>query len=102
MEVVNLLSKLKKRMNGRINCEYCDDFLLSELENAMYKVAEKRWCDTNELEDKYENAVINVALYNIALIGGDFQTSHSENGINRAFITEQEVLKQVTPKARAL
>lgn len=102
MEVNNLLDTLKARIKHRFTEEFEDDFLIAELESAMSKVASRRWVSIDELEDKYKNAVIDIALYNLALVGGDFESNHSENGINRTFISEQEVLKQVTPKARAI
>lgn len=102
MQAENLLEKLKLRIKNRFSEDFDDDFLISELNSAISKVANRRWVDIEDLEDKYQNAVLDVALYNLALIGGDFETSHSENGINRIFITEQEVLKQVTPKVRTL
>lgn len=98
----DLIDKLRLRMTGRITANYSDDFLESELDTAISKVAEKRWVEVDELEDKFANDVVNIALYNIALIGGDFQTAHSENGINRTFITENEILQNITPKARVL
>lgn len=101
MEAPKLLEKLQERMKNRITESYDDDFLIAELESAISKVAYKRWVNADKLEDYYENAVIDIALYNISLIGGDYQTSHNENGINRSFVSEQEILKQVTPKARA-
>ena len=102
MRADNLLDTLQTRMKNRITENYDDDFLITELESAIAKVASRRWVSVEELEDEYQNAVIDIALYNLALIGGDFESSHSENGINRVFISEQEVLKQITPKARAL
>ena len=102
MNAEELLDTLQERMNKRFVGSFDEDFLLAELESAIYKVAEKRWVEPEQLEDKYKNAVINVTLYNLALLGGDFEASHSENGISRTFMTEQEVLKQVTPKARAI
>ena len=97
----NLLDTLRTRMKNRITENYDDDFLIEELNSAISKVASRRWVSVDDLEDSYTNAVIDIALYNLSLIGGDFESSHSENGINRVFISEQEVLKQVTPKARA-
>lgn len=102
MRADDLLDTLQTRMKNRITENYDDDFLIAELESAMAKVASRRWVSVEELEDEYQNAVIDIALYNLALIGGDFESSHSENGINRVFISEQEVLKQITPKARAI
>lgn len=101
MKADDLIEKLQTRIAHRFGgATFDEDFLLAELDSAISKVAEKRWVEPDELENKYENAVINIALYNLALIGGDFETTHDENGIKRIFMTEQEILKQVTPKAR--
>lgn len=102
MKAEDLLDTLQERMKNRFTETYDDDFLLAELNSAISKVASKRWVSIDKLEDVYQNAVIDITLYNLALIGGDFESSHSENSISRTFISEQEVLKQVTPKARAL
>lgn len=100
IRVEDLLSALKIRMRNRITVEYDDVFLLNELTSAFNKVCKKRFVKPEELEDFYAQDIINIALYNISLIGGDFQTSHSENGISRSFLTEEEILKTIVPKAR--
>lgn len=102
MKAEDLLETLQTRMTNRITTSYQDEFLIAELESAISKVASKRWVDIEELDDKYSNAVIDIALYNLALIGGDFESNHTENGITRTFISEQEILKQITPKARVI
>jgi len=100
--VENLLPTLKSRMQYRITAEYDDSFLLTELSTAFQKVAKKRWVNPKDLEDIYANDIVNIALYNIALIGGDFQTHHSENGVSRTFVTEKEVLSTIPTRARGL
>jgi len=98
IEIQDLLPSLKLRMQYRINTEYNDTFLLNELFSAFQKVAKKRWVALEDLEDIFAQDIINIALYNINLIGGDFQISHSENGISRSFLTEEEILKSVPTK----
>lgn len=98
IEIQDLLPSLKLRMQYRINAEYNDTFLLNELLSAFQKVAKKRWVALEDLEDIFAQDIINIALYNINLIGGDFQISHSENGISRSFLTEEEILKSVPTK----
>lgn len=100
--VENLLSILKSRMQYRITTEYDDSFLLTELSSAFQKVCKKRWVTPCELEDVYIHDIVNIALYNINLIGGDFQTHHSENGVSRTFVTEKEVLSTIPTRARGL
>lgn len=95
IDVDSLLPSLKLRMQNRINTEYDDTFLLNELVSAFQKVAKKRWVALEDLEDIFIQDIINIALYNINLIGGDFQYSHSENGVSRSFITEEQILKSI-------
>lgn len=98
IEIQDLLPSLKLRMQYRINTEYDDTFLLNELLSAFQKVAKKRWVELEDLEDIFAQDIINIALYNINLIGGDFQVAHSENGISRTFLTEEQILKSVPTK----
>lgn len=100
--IEKLLPTLKARMQHRITEQYDDSFLLTELSSAFQKVAKKRWVNPKDLEDIYANDIVNIALYNIALIGGDFQTHHSENGISRTFVTEEEILRTIPTRARGL
>ena len=58
-----------------------------------------------ELERRYENLQIRIAveLYNKS--GAEGETSHSENGISRAYSSawiSEELLSEVTPKAGIL
>lgn len=102
INIESLLPTLKLRMQNRIPVDYDNGFLLEELRSAFQKVAKKRWVNHCDLEDIYANDIVNIALYNIALIGGDFQTHHSENGISRTFVTEKEVLSTIPTRARGL
>lgn len=59
----------------------------------------------DELEKRYENLQIRIAveLYNKA--GAEGETAHSENGISRSYSSawiSEELLSEVTPKARVL
>lgn len=104
IKIEELLQILRTRMKNRINNPdgYDDDFLISELESAKLKVAERRFCDVDNLEDKYKYTIVDIALYNVALIGGDYQSSHSENGVNRVWVSEEDLLKKIVPKARCI
>lgn len=48
-----------------------------------------------DLYDKHYQDIKDVAKYNFATMGADFQTSHSENNISRTWRTEEEVMSNV-------
>lgn len=59
----------------------------------------------DDLESRYRNLQIRIAieLYNKA--GAEGETGHSENGISRSYSSawiSEELLSEVTPKARVL
>ena len=45
--------------------------------------------------DKHYQDIKDVAKYNFATMGADFQKSHSENNISRTWRTEEEVMSNV-------
>lgn len=94
------LTRLKLRTNEP------DEAILEDcLENAKSAIMARRypfqgWPD--ELESRYLDLQFRMAMDIYAKIGAEGQTSHSENGINRAWesswISEQ-LLSEVTPLA---
>ena len=48
------------------------------------------------LSENHYHDIKNVALYNFNMIGAEFQKSHSENSISRSFLTEDEVMGNIT------
>ena len=56
----------------------------------------------NELRCKYFQDIKDVARYNISIMGADFQTSHSENGVSRTWRTEDEVLGNISAYVKFL
>lgn len=48
-----------------------------------------------DLYDKHYQDIKDVAKYNFATKGADFQKSHSENNISRTWRTEEEVMSNV-------
>lgn len=99
---LDLLTELKVRMENRITKVYSDEFLLSEIKAAIGKVANRAWIKADELTDEVSEHIVGIALYNVALIGGDFQSTHSENGIARTFVSERQYLDRITPQARVI
>lgn len=48
-----------------------------------------------DLYDKHYQDIKDVALYNFATIGANFQTSHSENSVSRTWRTEDEIMGNI-------
>lgn len=96
---MTVLERLRKLTNA------VDDALLEELLlEAKEAILAARYPFGNwpdEIEPQYVGLQVRIAeaIYN--KIGGKFQTSHSENGVSRAWGSEdipQELLAKVVPK----
>lgn len=48
-----------------------------------------------DLYNKHYQDIKDVALYNFAQFGANFETSHKENGVSRSWRTEDEVLGNI-------
>ena len=48
-----------------------------------------------DMYDNYYSHVKNLALYKYNTIGGEFEVSHSENGISRTWRSETDILRGV-------
>lgn len=80
------------------------DILNLKVKDAYRKV-KKRRCygntsktDSQIVDDLYNNFfqdIKDIALCNYSKIGGDFETSHSENGTSRVWMTEDEILGNI-------
>ncbi|PXV88459.1 hypothetical protein C8E03_108186 [Lachnotalea glycerini] len=51
-----------------------------------------------DIQSYYSN-IKNLAAYDFCLVGGEFQTSHSENGISRSFADRNDCFDGVLPIA---
>ena len=60
-------------------------------ENTSYSVEQIE----SDLYEKHFQDIKDVALYNFVIMGADFQKTHNENGINRTFRTEDEILGNI-------
>lgn len=87
------------------------DILALKVKDGYRKVRNRKCYENTSkteekiIEDLYQRHIQNIkdiAAYNYAKIGGDFQTSHSENGVSRSWITENEVLGNITAFVKVL
>lgn len=49
----------------------------------------------SDLYEKHFQDIKDVAFYNFSIMGAEFQVSHNENGISRAWRTEDEILGNI-------
>lgn len=87
------------------------EIIAIKVRDAYRKVrAKKGYYNTNYSEEQIEKDLYNkhfqdikdVARYNYVTIGGDFQVSHTENGVGRVWRTEDEVLGNIVAYVKVL
>ena len=95
------LERLKIRITEKVN----DDELEDILESAKAKILSRRfpfseWPD--EIESKYKDLQIRIAVEMFNKRGAEGETAHSENGVSRSYASadvSEDLLREITPKA---
>lgn len=64
------------------------DLILLQINPPEYYEQEQ----IDELLEKYRSAVIEMTLYDVVKEGGEFERTHTEPGITRAWIDKQEIM----------
>lgn len=54
----------------------------------------------DDLESKYYNTVIDLVVYDYSKEGGEYESVHNENGVNRTFVKRESILGTVVPFCR--
>lgn len=54
-----------------------------------------------DLYNRYYQDIKDVARYRFLTIGGEFEITHSEDGISRTWRTEEEVMSNIIPYVKA-
>lgn len=102
-------SKLKEYIIADLSIElqmeptFSREILAVKVENAIREVMAIRNYDTagkdadwvTEDLEKYYAIIRNVALYDFAQLGAPFETSHSENSVNRTWINRNSLFAGV-------
>jgi hypothetical protein len=94
------LERLKKRIPENDNDNELEDFL----ESAKAVILSRRFPfgeQPTELEPKYMDLQIRIAVEMYNKRGVEGQTSHSENGVSRSYSSasvSEELLREITPK----
>ena len=94
-----------ERLKIRIKENASDTELEDLLESAKAVILSRRFPfggQPAEIEDKYKDLQIRIAVEMYNKQGAEGETSHSENGISRSYSSasvSEELLMEITPKA---
>ena len=95
------LERLKIRITEKV-----DDLELEDiLESAKAVILSRRFPfgeQPTEIEDKYKDLQIRIAVEMFNKRGAEGETTHSENGVSRSYASanvSEDLLKEITPKA---
>ena len=94
-----------ERLKIRITEKVTDTELEDILESAKAVILSRRfpfneWPD--EIEDRYKDLQIRIAVEMCSKRGAEGETSHSENGVSRSYASagvSEDLLSEITPKA---
>ena len=95
------LERLKIRITENVNDVELEDIL----ESAKAVILSRRFPfgeQPTELEERYKDLQIRIAVEMFAKRGAEGEISHSENGISRTYASanvSEDLLKEITPKA---
>ncbi|MBQ2381166.1 MAG: hypothetical protein II291_01200 [Succinivibrio sp.] len=87
------------------------DILAIKVRDAYRKVRSRKCYENTsfseeqiekDLYNRYYQDIKDVAKYNFATMGADFQISHSENNISRTWRTEEEVMSNIVAYVGAI
>ncbi len=94
------LERLKIRITEKVD----DYVLLDILESAKAVILSRRFPfgeQPTEIEEKYKDLQIRIAVEMFNKQGAEGETAHSENGISRSYASasvSEDLLKEITPK----
>ena len=94
------LERLKIRITEKVNDEELEDIL----ESAKAVILSRRFPfgeQPEEIEDKYKDLQIRIAVEMFNKRGAEGETAHSENGVSRSYSSasvSEELLREITPK----
>ena len=95
------LERLKIRITENVNDVELEDLL----ESAKAVILSRRFPfgeQPAEIENKYKDLQIRIAVEMYNKQGAEGETSHSENGISRSYASasvSEDLLREITPKA---
>ena len=94
------LERLKIRITETVNDAELEDIL----ESAKAVILSRRFPfgeQPEEIENKYKDLQIRIAVEMFSKRGAEGETSHSENGVSRSYASanvSEDLLREITPK----
>ena len=94
------LERLKIRITEKVDDKELEDIL----ESAKAVIMSRRFPfgeQPTEIEDKYKDLQIRIAVEMFNKRGAEGETAHSENGVSRSYSSasvSEELLREITPK----
>jgi hypothetical protein len=94
------LERLKIRITEKVNDAELEDIL----ESAKAVILSRRFPfgeHPEEIENKYKDLQIRIAVEMFNKRGAEGETAHSENGVSRSYASanvSEDLLKEITPK----
>lgn len=94
-----------ERLKIRITENVSDEMLTDILESAKAVILSRRFPfgeQPTEIEDRYKDLQIRIAVEMFNKQGAEGETAHSENGVSRTYSSasvSEELLREITPKA---
>lgn len=94
-----------ERLKIRITEKVSDEMLTDILESAKAVILSRRFPfgeQPTEIEDRYKDLQIRIAVEMFNKQGAEGETAHSENGVSRTYSSasvSEELLREITPKA---
>lgn len=55
-----------------------------------------------DVDTKWSNILIELVLFDWSVWGADFETNHSESGVNRTFVKRESILGKIIPFCNVL
>lgn len=98
------LERLKIRITENVNDVELEDIL----ESAKAVILSRRFPFgeyPQELEERYKDLQIRIAVEMFSKRGAEGETAHSENGISRTYASasvSEDLLKEIIPKGRVI
>lgn len=95
------LERLKIRITEKVTDAELEDIL----ESAKAVILSRRFPfgeQPAEIEDKYKDLQIRIAVEMFNKQGAEGETAHSENGVSRSYASasvSEDLLREITPKA---
>lgn len=87
--------------------KFNQSLILPKIKNAIREVRRarnypKHYSESAIVEDlgNYYSNIRNIALYDYNMIGGEYESNHSENSTNRTFVDRNSLFSGVIPLSR--